>query len=168
MRAGGNFLLKGAVPRLAHQDFVRLGVRAWLGWRRHFEITFSPSGDDMRDISGIARPPQQMIGVGERNEAFRMFCRRENAAGIVDADCLVGRRMEDQQRLAQPGDALGKILSGDIGEQGAADANGRPTSVTSISPLLSISSRRSPNRPATCAGSNGAAIVTTARVSAMR
>jgi len=76
----------------------------------------------MRDISGIAWPPQQVIGPGERNEAFRMLCRGENAAGIVDADCLVGWRVEDQQRLAQAGNALGKILPGNIGKQGAADA----------------------------------------------
>src|SRR5262249_35007518 len=44
----------------------------------------------------------------------------------------------------------------------------RPASVTSTSPLLFMSSTRSPNKPATCAGSNGAAMVTTAPASATR
>ncbi len=76
----------------------------------------------MRDIGGIARPPQQVIGAGERNEAFRMLGRGENAAGIVDADGLVGWRVKDEQCLAQSANALGEILPGDIGKQGTADA----------------------------------------------
>ena len=43
--------------------------------------------------------------------------------------------------------------------------NCRPASATSTSPLAPISSRRSLNRPVTWAGSQGAAIVTTARAS---
>jgi len=40
--------------------------------------------------------------------------------------------------------------------------NGRPASETSTLPCLRMSSIRSANRPVTCAGSEGAAMVTTA------
>src|SRR5215831_20633289 len=80
----------------------------------------------MRDIGGIARPAQQMIGAGERDEAFWVFCRREDAAGIIDADGCIGGRVKDQERLAKPGNPRGEILLGDVVEQGAADAEGAP------------------------------------------
>ena len=53
-----------------------------------------------------------------------MLCRREDTAGIVDADRRIGRRMEDQQRLVKLGNTRGKILLGDVVEQGAADPEG--------------------------------------------
>jgi hypothetical protein len=37
----------------------------------------------MSDIGSIARPAQQMIGAGKRDEALWVFRRGEYAAGIV-------------------------------------------------------------------------------------
>ncbi len=51
-----------------------------------------------------------------------MLRREENAAGAVDADDVVLRRVEDEQRLVQLGDVRGEILLGDVVEEGAADA----------------------------------------------
>ena len=59
----------------------------------------------MGDIAGVARQAQEMIGAGQRNEAFGMFGGQEDLAGIVDADGVVGRRMKHQERLVQIGDA---------------------------------------------------------------
>ena len=68
------------------------------------------------------------------------FAARKICAGVLDADRIVGRRVEDEQRLAQAGDARFEVLLGDVVEEGAADWNCRPPSVTSIS-SLSLRSR---------------------------
>jgi hypothetical protein len=65
-----------------------------------------------------------MIGAGERDEAFRMLCRRKDMAGIVDADRFISRRVKNQKRLAQLGNTHGEILPGNVVKQGAADAEG--------------------------------------------
>ena len=67
-----------------------------------------------------------MIGTGERDEALGMLGRREDMRGVLDADGLVGRRMEDQQRLAQLRDALGELLLGDVSQEFPADAERPP------------------------------------------
>ena len=104
-----------------------------------------------------------MIGTRERTKLFGCFAVDEDARRVVDADQLVGRRMEYEQRLVQMRDAVHQHLLGDVVEEFAATVNGRPASVTSASPLSRIVPTCSLNRPATCAGSDGAAIVTTQR-----
>ena len=66
-------------------------------------------------------PVDEVIGAGERNEALGMLRRQEDMTGVLDPDRIVGRRMEDKQRLAQAGDARFKVLVGDVIEEGAAD-----------------------------------------------
>src|SRR6516165_5369646 len=65
-----------------------------------------------------------MIGAGKRDKTLRMLCRRENTAGIVDSNRFIGRRMEDQERLAKLGNAGRNLLLGNVVEQGATDAEG--------------------------------------------
>ena len=51
-----------------------------------------------------------------------MLRRRENMARVIDADRIVGRRMEDQQRFAQIADMRRKFLFSNVIEQRAANA----------------------------------------------
>src|SRR3954447_19315604 len=46
---------------------------------------------------------------------------REYLAGIVEADIFVGRRMKDEQRLVQRGDALLEVLFGDVLQEALPD-----------------------------------------------
>ena len=66
-------------------------------------------------------PVDEVIGAGERNEALGMLRRQEDMTGVLNPDRIVGRRMEDKQRLAQAGDARFKVLVGDVIEERAAD-----------------------------------------------
>jgi hypothetical protein len=78
--------------------------------------------NDVGHVGGVAAAAEQVIGAGERDEAFRMLGRRKDAACVVDGDDLVGRRMEDEQRLAQIGDALHEFMFGEVVDESAADA----------------------------------------------
>ena len=81
---------------------------------------------------------------------------------------IVGRRMEHQQRLAQDREAIRQLLLGDVVEKFLADAE-RPAGERHLDLALSRDlATCSLNRPATCAGSDGAAMVATARASGMR
>ena len=93
----GDFLLEGAVPGFLHDDLVRFGVSAARRRHCHFEVSFRPGGDDMSDIGSIARPAQQMIGAGKRDEALRVFRSGEYAAGSVDL-----QRMNMRLALSMP------------------------------------------------------------------
>jgi hypothetical protein len=90
--------------------------------RRHVEVALGPGRDHVGHIGGIAAAAEQVIGAGERDEALGMPGGREDAARIVDADDVVGGRMEDQQRLVQGVDAPAQFLLGDVVQKGAADA----------------------------------------------
>src|SRR3954453_8372529 len=50
----------------------------------------------------------------------------EYLAGIVDADIFVSRRMKDEQRRVQRGDALLEVLLGDVLQEALTDLK-RPT-----------------------------------------
>ena len=63
-----------------------------------------------------------MIRAAERDEALRMFRRAEDRARVLDADQIVGRRMQHQQRLAQIGEALMQLLFRHVVEEFLADA----------------------------------------------
>ena len=76
-----------------------------------------PGGDDLRDVAGVALLAQKMVGSRERYETFRMFCGDEDAGGVIDADGIVGRRMQDQQRLLQLRDLIHQVVLGDIVEK---------------------------------------------------
>src|SRR5262245_39354898 len=162
MPADTDLLLEAAAPCFAHDHIRVRGLRLWLG---QIEIALSPGGNDLGHVARIARAAEKMIGVRQRHEALGMFRSLEDAAGILDADPIVGRRVEDQQRLMQARDLLTQILLGDISRNARRIRNRRPSSETSTSPCCAMSASRSRNRPVTCAGSLGAAIVTTARAS---
>jgi hypothetical protein len=51
-----------------------------------------------------------------------MLRRGEDPAGIVDADDVVGRRVEDQQRAAQLRDRPVERLAGEVVDEAPADA----------------------------------------------
>ena len=65
-----------------------------------------------------------MVRSLQRDEALGMLRRQENSARIVDADGVVGRRMEHEQRLVQIRDALDEVLFGDVRHEITADAEG--------------------------------------------
>ncbi len=67
-----------------------------------------------------------MVGAGERDEALGMLGRAENMRGVVDADGVVGRRVEHQQRLAQGGEAFVEFLLGHVVEEFTPDAERPP------------------------------------------
>ena len=169
MFAADDLLLELAAPRLVHGNDARLGVfRQFRIVDGHVEIAIGPCRNHPRHIDGVAGAAEEVVGAGERDEAFGMLRRQKDMARIVDADGVVGRRMEDQQRLVQGTDALSQILLFGIVQKARRTLKGLPASVTSTSPLSPISGTRWPNKPITWAGSNGAAIVTTARASGMR
>ena len=101
MFAEDDLLLKLAAPRFPHRDGAGRCISRELGIDRHIEIAIGPGRDDARHVDGVACAADEMVGAGERNETFRMFCREKDLAGIVDADGVVGRRMKHQQRLVQ-------------------------------------------------------------------
>ncbi len=120
MRAGQNLLLEFSPVRLAHQH--QAGLDLGFGHDlRPVEIAFGPGGDHVRHINGVAFLAQQMIGAGERDEAFRMLGRGEDVRSVLDADQIVGRRMEHQQRLAQIAETFVKLLFRHVVEEFACD-----------------------------------------------
>ena len=76
--------------------------------------------------------------------------------GVLNPDRIVGRRMEDKQRLAQAGDARFKVRVGDVIEEGAADME-LPAAERDLDFVL-IAARGSPvgQQAVTCRGSDGA------------
>ena len=121
MRANRDRLLEAALTGFANDDRVGI-VRRLRGELRHVEIALGPGVNDVGDVGRVAAAAQQVIGAGERDEAFGMLGRGEDAARIVDADDLVGRRVEDQQCLAQIGNAIDELVLGEIVDEAAADA----------------------------------------------
>ena len=75
--------------------------------------------------------------------------------------------MEHQQRLAQVGEAFVELLLGDVVEEFALIGTAARRATLPPRPFLDLSTCCL-NRPVTCAGSAGAAMVTTARASGMR
>src|SRR5262249_60958553 len=67
-----------------------------------------------------------MIGTGKRDEALRVLGSGEYAAGIVDTDRFIGRRMKYQQRFVQVANAAGEVLRADVVEQITANAERAP------------------------------------------
>ena len=67
-----------------------------------------------------------MIGVVEGDEALGMLGGLEDRAGVLDADDLVARGVEDQQSLAELSQFLGAVLVGDVIEKLLPDAE-RPS-----------------------------------------
>ena len=125
VRPGQDLLLEFSAMGLAHQH--QAGLDLGLGHDlRPVEIAVGPGGDDVGHIDRVVLPAQQMVGAGERDEALGMPGGDENVRGIVDADQIVGRRMEHQQRLAQVGEAFVELLRGDVVEEFALDAERPP------------------------------------------
>ena len=60
------------------------------------EITVDPGFDHVTHVHRIALAAEQVIGASQRDEAFRMFGRRENAVGVVDSDGLIQGRVENE------------------------------------------------------------------------
>ena len=120
--------------RFAHQH--QAGLDLGFGHDlRLVEIALGPGGDHVGHIDGIARLAQQMIGAGERDEALRMLGGGEDVRGVVDADQIVGRRMEHQQRLAQSWRGIRcSFFSATSSRNSRLMRNGRPASCTSTSP----------------------------------
>src|SRR5215831_7516278 len=121
MRANRDRLLEAALMGFANDDGV--GIVRRLGRElRHVEITFGPGANDVGDVGRVAAAAQKVIRAGERDEAFGMLRRGEDAACIVDRNDLIGRRVEDQQCLAQVGDAIEELMLGEVVDETAADA----------------------------------------------
>src|SRR5262245_17498383 len=118
MPTDADLLLQAAAPGLAHDHVSVRRCRLWFG---QIEIALGPGRNDLGHVARIARTAEQMIGARKRHEAFRMPGRLEDTAGILDPDPIIGRRVEDQQRLAQMRDLLPQILLGNIIQEGAAD-----------------------------------------------
>src|ERR1043165_1410843 len=125
MRPAQYFLLELSFARLADKNDARLALRL-KRFCRLIEISLGPGGNHVRDICAICLTAQQMIGIVQRDKTFGMFRRRENARGIVDADNVIDRRMEDEQRFAQIFQMLAELPFGDVVEELALDAEGPP------------------------------------------
>ena len=122
MRADRNGLLKFAGAGFAHHDVARRFGEIGRRLRHHgIEIARGPGGDDVGDIGRVAPVAQQMIGAGERHKTLGMLGRDEDAGGVVDADGIVGRRVQHQQRLMEAGDIRHQAVLGDIVEELAGD-----------------------------------------------
>ena len=119
-----DLLLKAAAPGLANDHISVRRSRLLLG---QIKIALRPGRNDFGHIARVARTAEQMIGARKGHEAFRMLGRLEDAAGILDADPIVGRRMENQQRPAHLRDLLTQILLGNIIQKGTADT--KPSSL---------------------------------------
>src|SRR5438876_936956 len=83
MRANRDRLLEAAPTGFANDDGV--GIVRRLGRElRHVEIALGPRVDNVGDVGRVAAAAQEVIGAGERDEAFGMLRRGEDAACIVD------------------------------------------------------------------------------------
>ena len=126
------------------------------GCRRGVEIALGPRRQDVRHVDGVAAAAEQVIGVGERDEALGVLGGDEDAARVLDADDLVDAANE---RSAAPcavaRSARVRRCSAMSSRNSRRMRNGRPAIATSTSPCVRMSSTRSRNRPATCAGSLG-------------
>src|SRR5215207_3008708 len=125
-------------------------MRAWLSrtvtrssgkalccaYRRNVMDVQAPSPASRRSYGPgpLSRPPTA-IGSSARNlclpaviscwkTTFRMFGSCKNVAGVFDAVDCIGRRMEDEQRLAPRSNALCKLMFGDILEECVTNAKG--------------------------------------------
>ncbi len=99
--------------------------------RRHrvigqVQIAPRPGGDDVSGIFRIRRTAQQVIGVVEGDEAFRVLRGAEDLARVLDAHGLVTRPVQNQQRPLQPGNGGVKVDGRDIVQEPAPDGKGPP------------------------------------------
>ncbi len=109
MRPDRNRLLEFSAPGFGDGHLARRGI-ASLRHRRGIEVAVGPGRQHVGDIDRIAALAEQVVGAGERDEALGMLCRQEDLRRVLNPDQLVGRRMEDQQRLLQLRDARGELL----------------------------------------------------------
>ena len=126
MRPGQDLLLEFAAVRFAHQHQAFLDLR--LGHDlRLVEIAVGPGGDDVGHIDGVARfLLSRWSAPASETKLFGMLGGDENVRGIVDADQIVGRRMEHQQRLAQRGEAFVELLLRHVVKEFALDGERPP------------------------------------------
>src|SRR5262249_61192005 len=81
MRANRDRLLEAALTGFANDDGVGI-VRRFGRELRYVEIALGPGAEDVGDICRVAAAAQEVIGAGERDEAFGMLGRGEDAAWI--------------------------------------------------------------------------------------
>ena len=94
-------------------------------------------------MGGVLATRQQVVGIVERNEALGVLRRTKDARGVVDADDLVERRMEDEQRPPKHGDVRGQLVPLDVVEKLPANAERPPNEQhLRLAPRLDLRHRR--------------------------
>src|SRR5882724_5137161 len=68
------------------------------------EVGVRPRADDSSCTTSLARAGEQVVRTLERNETARVTCGAEDFTRVRDADGVVGRRVQDQQRQPQSAD----------------------------------------------------------------
>ena len=84
-----------------HDALGRAGRRCG---RRQRHVACEPGSNDLGRVFGILGARDKVIGIVERDEAFRMAGGGEDARGVLDPDALVARGVQDQERAAELAD----------------------------------------------------------------
>jgi hypothetical protein len=105
-----------------HDHCSRFGNQLTGGLRRIAEIPACPRRQHGGDVRRIGFSGQQVIGIVERDETFRMFGREKNLRRVVDVHRRIARPVKNDQRLAQVRDALLQVMAGDVIDELLADA----------------------------------------------
>src|SRR3546814_18272760 len=90
------------------------------------EVARRPGRDHLGDIIRVAGPREQMVRAIERYETFRVARGVEDRRGVVDADNLVLRPVEDEERPFERADARCLIVCGQLVDEAPSDREGPP------------------------------------------
>jgi hypothetical protein len=79
-------------------------------------VSHGPAAYEERSLAA-----DQVIGITQRDEALRVFGRREDAVRVFDPDGIIARSVTNEQCLAQPGNPIIQAVSREVVEKFAPD-----------------------------------------------
>ena len=105
-----------------HYHRSRFGNQLTGGLRRITDIAACPCGKHCGDEGCIGFFRQQVVGIIERHETFRVFRRAKNLRRVVDVDRGIAWSVKNKQSLAQVRDGVAQVMPGDVVDELLADA----------------------------------------------
>src|ERR1700721_206792 len=104
-----------AMPALAARLRAKVLVdESSLACRVDSQVGVGPGADDPAGPMSLAAGGEQVIGALERDEAARVTGQPEDLTRVLDADRVVGGRVQDEQRQAQAFDLVVQVSRADI------------------------------------------------------